>query len=98
MPTYDYQCDDCGHAFEKFQSITARPLRKCPTCGKSKVRRLIGSGAGVIFKGGGFYQTDYRSKSYKQAAERDKPKTKSKDKPAETGKNAPKKPTTPGQD
>ncbi|MBS3733477.1 MAG: zinc ribbon domain-containing protein [Phycisphaerae bacterium] len=60
MPTYDYECQACGHAFEKFQSITARPVRKCPKCGRNKAKRLIGTGAGVIFKGSGFYQTDYR--------------------------------------
>jgi len=68
MPTYEYQCDACGHRFERFQSITAQPIRKCPHCGKSKVRRLIGTGAGLIFKGSGFYITDYRSDSYKNAA------------------------------
>lgn len=73
MPTYDYKCDDCGHSFEKFQSITAKPIRKCPTCGKNKVRRLIGAGAGVIFKGSGFYSTDYRSESYRKDAAKDKP-------------------------
>jgi putative FmdB family regulatory protein len=73
MPTYDYKCNACGHVFEKFQSITAPAVRKCPKCGKLKVRRLIGTGAGVIFKGDGFYQTDYRSEAYKQAAEKDKP-------------------------
>jgi len=72
MPTYEYECDACGHAFEKFQSITAPSIRKCPRCGKIKVRRLIGIGAGIIFKGSGFYQTDYRSESYKQAAQKDK--------------------------
>ena len=72
MPTYDYECRDCGHAFEKFQSITASSIRKCPDCGKLKVKRLIGAGAGIIFKGSGFYQTDYRSSSYKKAAESDK--------------------------
>jgi len=72
MPTYDYECQACKHTFEKFQSITAKPIRKCPECGKSKVRRLLGTGAGIIFKGSGFYQTDYRSRSYKQAAEKDK--------------------------
>lgn len=71
MPTYDYECDACGHEFEKFQSITASPIRKCPSCGQRKVRRLIGSGAGIIFKGSGFYQTDYRSESYRKAAEKD---------------------------
>ncbi len=72
MPTYDYVCDACGHSFEEFQSITAKNLRKCPECGKFKLRRLIGAGAGVIFKGSGFYQTDYRSSSYQKAAEKDK--------------------------
>ena len=72
MPTYDYECQACNHTFEKFQSITAKPIRKCPECGKSRVRRLLGTGAGIIFKGSGFYQTDYRSSSYKQAAEKDK--------------------------
>ena len=60
MPTYEYKCDACGYAFEKFHSITARPIRKCPKCGKLKVKRLIGTGAGMIFKGSGFYETDYR--------------------------------------
>ncbi|MEM1354312.1 MAG: zinc ribbon domain-containing protein [Planctomycetota bacterium] len=71
MPTYDYVCDACGHAFEEFQSITAAPLKKCPACNKNKLRRLIGTGAGIIFKGGGFYETDYRSDSYKKAAKAD---------------------------
>ena len=71
MPTYDYECRACGHAFEKFQSITADPVRKCPTCGENKVRRLIGTGGAVIFKGSGFYVTDYRSESYKSAAKAD---------------------------
>lgn len=66
MPTYEYKCEGCGHQFEQFQSITARPLRKCPTCKKDRLVRLIGSGAGIIFKGSGFYQTDYRSESYKK--------------------------------
>ena len=67
MPTYEYECRDCGHVFEKFQSITARRLRKCPECA-GRVERLIGSGAGVIFRGSGFYQTDYRSAEYKKTA------------------------------
>jgi putative FmdB family regulatory protein len=66
MPTYDYVCGNCGHSFEKFQMISASPLRKCPECAKMKLKRLIGTGAGIIFKGGGFYETDYRSESYKQ--------------------------------
>lgn len=72
MPTYDYACGLCGHEFEEFQSITARPLKKCPACGKNGLTRLIGTGAGVIFKGSGFYETDYRSESYKKAAEAEK--------------------------
>jgi len=61
MPTYDYECEKCKDKFEVFQSITAEPLGECPKC-KGKVRRLIGSGAGIIFKGSGFYQTDYKNK------------------------------------
>jgi putative FmdB family regulatory protein len=72
MPTYDYECDACGHAFELFQSITAPVEKKCPKCGKNKLRRLLGTGAAVMFKGSGFYQTDYRSESYKKAAESEK--------------------------
>ncbi|MBL7187707.1 MAG: zinc ribbon domain-containing protein [Phycisphaerae bacterium] len=67
MPTYEYVCEKCEHEFEQFQSITAKASRKCPKCGKMKLQRLIGAGAGIIFKGSGFYQTDYRSESYKQA-------------------------------
>jgi len=72
MPTYGYMCESCGYEFEQFQSITARPLRVCPECGKRGLRRLIGGGAGILFKGSGFYETDYRSESYKKAAEREK--------------------------
>jgi putative FmdB family regulatory protein len=72
MPTYDYECDACGHEFELFQSISDPVKRKCPECGKPKLRRLFGTGAAVVFKGSGFYQTDYRSDSYKKAAEKDK--------------------------
>ncbi len=68
MPTYDYECQACGHTFEKFQSITDKPIRKCPVCNKLKVKRLISAGGGLIFKGSGFYCTDYRSDSYKSAA------------------------------
>ena len=72
MPTYDYVCDACGHEFELFQSMTDRVKRKCPKCGKPRLKRLIGAGAGVIFKGSGFHETDYRSDSYKKAAEAEK--------------------------
>jgi putative FmdB family regulatory protein len=68
MPTYDYECSACNHSFERFQSITAKPIRKCPSCGRNAARRLIGTGGGIIFRGSGFYQTDYRSESYKKAA------------------------------
>jgi len=74
MPTYDYRCNDCGHEFELFQSMTEARKRKCPECKKNALERLIGTGAAVLFKGSGFYETDYRSDSYKKAAEADKPK------------------------
>lgn len=73
MPTYDYRCTACKHEFEEFQSMTAKVLRKCPSCGKPSLERLIGTGAAVMFKGSGFYQTDYRSEGYKSAANADKP-------------------------
>jgi len=75
MPTYDYECDHCGHSFELFQSISEPVKKKCPKCGKPKLRRLFGTGAALVFKGSGFYQTDYRSESYKKAAESDKKST-----------------------
>lgn len=71
MPTYDYLCSACGHRFEEFQSMSAKALRKCPECKKSALERLIGAGAGVIFKGSGFYQTDYRPSSYASDAKKD---------------------------
>lgn len=79
MPTYAYECEACGHAFELFQSMTASAKRKCPDCGKNKLQRLIGKGAAVLFKGEGFYETDYRSDSYKSAAKSEEPKTESKE-------------------
>ncbi len=69
MPTYEYRCGECGHEMETFQSITAKALRECPECSKNGLKRLIGTGAGFIFKGSGFYETDYRSESYKKGAE-----------------------------
>jgi len=96
MPTYDYKCNACDHRFEAFQSIKAGALKKCPECGKNALERLIGTGGAVLFKGSGFYQTDYRSKEYTEAAKKDAPaesKGESKDKPsageaASSGKGA----------
>lgn len=71
MPTYEYECQACGHKFEEFQSIKAKPTVVCPKCKKRKVKRLVSGGAGFIFKGSGFYETDYRSDAYKAAAKND---------------------------
>src|SRR5436190_14067825 len=84
MPTYEYHCDACEHNFDEFQSINDKPLKKCPKCGKPKLRRVFGAGAAIIFKGSGFYQTDYRSESYKAAAKADQESAK----PATTEKAA----------
>lgn len=86
MPTYDYVCQNCEHAFEEFQSITAKMLRKCPECGEAKLKRLIGTGAGVIFKGGGFYETDYRSDSYQKGAKAEKDAASGKSNKTDKGK------------
>ena len=71
MPTYVYTCDSCSHSFEEFQPITAKPVRTCPKCKRRTVRRLIQGGRGLIFKGSGFYATDYRSKGYQEAAKKE---------------------------
>jgi putative FmdB family regulatory protein len=70
MPTYEYECTKCDHQFERFQSMSDEPLKRCPEC-RCKVKRLIGTGAGIIFKGSGFYQTDYRTQSYNQGKQKD---------------------------
>lgn len=72
MPTYEYICKSCAEPTEHFASMSAKPLKKCPHCGKNQLERQIGTGAGFIFKGGGFYETDYRSDGYKKAAKEDK--------------------------
>jgi putative FmdB family regulatory protein len=86
VPTYEYVCDGCGHAFDELQSFSDEPLKKCPQCGKNKLRRLFGTGAAVLFKGSGFYQTDYRSESYKsgEKKEGDAAKPAAESKPAES--------------
>ena len=71
MPTYDYRCSKCEHEWELFQSIKADPVKKCPACGKQSAKRVIGPGAAIVFRGSGFYQTDYRSDAYKKAAAAD---------------------------
>jgi putative FmdB family regulatory protein len=83
MPTYEYKCKSCGHAFEKFHSITAAPVKKCPECGKNAVERLISAGGGLIFKGSGFYITDYRDAAYSDKAKADAGSEKSESKPAD---------------
>ena len=88
MPTYEYECKKCEHTFEVFHGISEKPIAKCPECG-GKVRRLIGRGAGIIFKGSGFYQTDYRSDSYRSSAKADSASTYS---PASGGAATPKAP------
>ena len=91
MPTYEYECEKCGHRFELFQSMKDEPKKRCPKC-KGKVKRLIGTGAGMIFKGSGFYVTDYRSdssKSQKSTESDDSPKVKPEGKPAKKKKEKP---------
>ena len=92
MPTYDYHCDACDHDWELFQKITDDPEKKCPACGKKKARRLFGTGAAIMFKGSGFYETDYRSESYKKGADAAKKKSESSD--AKTGDSKPEKSKT----
>lgn len=72
MPTYEYICKSCQHEFEAFQNMSADPLKECPECSKNTLQRKIGTGAGIIFKGSGFYETDYRSDSYNSAAKKEK--------------------------
>ena len=94
MPTYEYQCQKCQRRLEKFQSIMARPLTKCPTCA-GRLKRLMGSGSGFLFRGSGFYTTDYRSKGYREAKQKDQPSPKPSESPGSSGKEqaTPKPPT-----
>ena len=87
MPTYDYECDACGHTLEIFQGINDPKKKKCPECGKNKLQRLFGTGAAIVFKGSGFYETDYRSEGYKKAAKKDKESQKS-ETPSDKGSKA----------
>lgn len=88
MPTYCYACDSCGHSFEEFQPITAKPVKICPKCKRRSVKRVIHGGSGLIFKGSGFYITDHRSKSYQDAAKKDSDSTPAKE-PAPKAKTDP---------
>jgi putative FmdB family regulatory protein len=72
MPTYEYKCKSCGHEFEEYQGMTEKPIKKCPNCKKYTVMRVISAGAGIIFKGSGFYETDYRSSEYKKKTSEEK--------------------------
>jgi putative FmdB family regulatory protein len=87
MPTYDYKCSNCDHEWELFQRITEDPIKQCPDCKKKKAVRQFGTGAAVMFKGSGFYETDYRSESYKKSAEADKPAAKSSSKESKSSKS-----------
>lgn len=95
MPTYEYICRACGHEFEEFHSIKADPIAICPKCRKKKVERKIGIGGAVIFKGGGFYETDYRSESYRSGEDAEKKSRDVKPESKSEGKSDAKSETTP---
>ena len=86
MPTYEYECQKCGHVFEKFHGISDPPPKTCPKCKSRRVKRKIGAGAGILFKGSGFYQTDYRSDSYHKEAKKEKSAKEPKDTPKKESK------------
>jgi putative FmdB family regulatory protein len=96
MPTYEYECDSCHHRFDEFQSFKDEPLKVCPKCQQETLRRLFGTGAAILFKGSGFYETDYRSESYQKAAKADQAPAKAADSSTNTGSTAPA-PTTPAK-
>ena len=96
MPTYEYRCRACGHAFERMHPMADPPVRTCPKCSKPRVERLISSGGGLLFKGSGFYITDYRSQGYKDRAKADSDAAKPKEKAPEAAK--PEAPKTPKKD
>lgn len=93
MPTYDYSCAACGHRFERFESINVEGAKECPKCGKKKAKRMLGTGAGLIFKGSGFYTTDYKKASSGEdsAGESKKPEKKPESKEKNKGEKEPKK-------
>jgi putative FmdB family regulatory protein len=95
MPTYEYQCEGCGHRFDEFQSFKDDPLKVCPKCREEKLRRLFGTGAAILFKGSGFYETDYRSESYKKAAKAEQEAAPKKDGAGSNGSAAPAKSEAP---
>jgi putative FmdB family regulatory protein len=97
MPTYDYECGGCSHRYELFQSINEKPVSKCPKCGARKAKRLIGAGGAFIFKGSGFYITDYRSDDYKKRASADKSSSAVSPAPAAPAKAEAKKPSAPAR-
>jgi putative FmdB family regulatory protein len=89
MPTYDYECQACNHTLEVFQGINEPVQTKCPACGKKKLQRQFGTGAAIVFKGSGFYQTDYRSESYKKAAKSDQSSGESKSSESKSSESKP---------
>ncbi len=95
MPTYEYKCKNCGHSFEIFQSMNDAPLKTCEKCNTDSLKRLIGRGAGIIFKGTGFYETDYRSDSYKKAEKKEKESKTPEKKETSKKTDTKKKPTDP---
>ena len=97
MPTYEYKCKNCGHELEEFQSMTAAPLTTCPSCKTENLVRVIGSGGGMIFKGSGFYQTDYKPKGEKKESKTKSPANAEKKSTPEKKADSQDKPATPAK-